>query len=198
MRIWPLFLSASLLATCGSTEVNDTQQVSDAFNNQKTYSSIVSSRGSYDSSLVHRLYAEAIEEDSQLEDWHDQIREVEQRSQQLLDDQLQFINKNAAYHQEAETLARQISDSVLANRIEALLQKNKLAYQPLAKNLTAQALRVNEASQLLSDTKTALMLCRTLPKLQQYQQTGKNLNQQLFAQEKVWQKAANEGTNLCE
>jgi hypothetical protein len=165
-------LTVLILVSCTSRKENKTTPqaaVPKALQDHKENKLIsYSKRGPED--LVEELYDEKVRSSPALK----AIEELIERLNKSKNDSLEVFNdfktKNQQYYGFANSHLNSIKDSVLKKEIEAVIEKNLLAYKNRTSRLEDLVTSLNNRSGSADDGHTALMIVISLGMMNEYQQ----------------------------
>ncbi|HRI25749.1 MAG TPA: hypothetical protein PLZ45_13820 [Ferruginibacter sp.] len=136
---------------------------------EESSSSGILTKKRYEDDLVETLYGELMEKDPQLKQLEKTAIDLDN---QRIDSAMEFNafdNKNSQYYRAGDQHLQRIQDSVLGQRIRAILDNSLAAYRSssqyhknLIETLTAKNLK-------LDDLRTALKIVKTIPLIEKFQ-----------------------------
>ena len=163
-----------VLISCTSRKENKTTPQADvpkALQDKKESSLIsISKRSSYDRDLVEELYKEKVRSTpvlQEIESLIDKLNDAEDDSSEIYND---FKAKNQQYYSSASSHLNSIKDSLLKKEIQAVIEKNTLAYNNKISGLNDLVTNLNGKSGSADDRHTILMILISLGMMKEYQE----------------------------
>ena len=167
-------LTVLILISCTSRNENKTAPQIDVpkalQDNKETSLTVFSKRGYDEHDLVEELYEEKVKSTPQLqaiEKLIDNLNDSQNDSLEVFND---FKGKNLQYHGFAKRHLNSIKDSLLKKEIEAVIEKNSLAYNNRISGLENLVTSLNNKSGSAHDRHSALMIVISLGMMKEYQE----------------------------
>ncbi len=159
-----------LLLSCSENKPKVLQQhnnVPQALAEQKSDASLFTKRSGND--LVQELYEELLKSDPSLITFENAVLELPAQKSDSLNYYQVFTAKNFQYYTSAETYLSQIKDSVLKNRIKALLAESRLKSENALSEHQKLIAEIDTKNNRLADLHYAIRIAVTLPVMEKYQ-----------------------------
>jgi len=137
-------------------------------------------RSSYDESSVDRLYQNLLEKDTVLQNLDKKIRTLSDNHSQKVKTYRQFDENNQKFYDEAQNFLVGISDTVLAQQIQVIVEKNRRAYLQKTQTLRQIDQQNQAKNQQINSFYQVFKLLTTLKAMQDYQKnlpSAKDLEQ---------------------
>ncbi|WP_347218768.1 hypothetical protein [Chryseobacterium sp.] len=138
-------------------------------NAESSVSSIVKSDYSRGGNLVNNIYGELLKNDKTLQDLDKRIADISNKTNIVLNEYTNIIDKSENYYRDAKNLSGSITDSIAKREIEKEIQNSADKYS--LKNQTIKDLikkiRTNQGA--LYEQYTIFKIRKTLPEIEKYQ-----------------------------
>ncbi len=166
-----LVIISFILLSCNRSTKNDAPkpETPKALQEKSNSAEFFSKSRGYDNDLVESLYTELTEKDPELQNLEKMIVELKDQKEDSATTFNAFHNKNTQYYQSGDHHVLQIKDSILRQKIKAILDNSLSAYNNKVqyhKNLLGILLSKDS---YLDDMHTALKIVKTLPIMYKYQ-----------------------------
>jgi hypothetical protein len=161
-----MIISILILCSCSRKQSNKKTDTPVSLQNKKSYS-LVSKRGPGD--LVENLYSELVSETPALKELEEQIDDLDDRKDDSLSDYKKFTNKNENYYTSAGHHFEAINDSILKEKIKAVINTSKNNYNNSTAGLKTLIDQLNDKENSLKDYHLILKLIKTLPLIEEFQ-----------------------------
>jgi len=161
-----LFPIISLIGLSCNNKTNDKLDVPNALSESESYE--ISSKRSQ-INLVDALYADLAEKTPELDHLEKNIVAMLRSKEDSLEKFQSFNQKNETYYEDAIFLKKQIKDSLLRNKINALILKSSLKYKANTKIQHDLIKKIDQQIIAIHDLHAYLKIVKTLPLIEQYQ-----------------------------
>lgn len=119
--------------------------------------------------ILESLYLELKEQRPELLDLEKEMKAVDQAKEKALESYNSYNSKNEQYYSLANQQLSRISDSLLRNSVELLLNKSKYAYDQENAAMALSAAQLENRSVSLHDHQEALKIILTMKQMEKYQ-----------------------------
>ena len=158
-----------LLVCCNSTSIStDKHGIPEAFAQNGSYSdwTSISKRGSYN--LLDKLFNDACEDNDQLNELNDEIKETQQTLYEDSKPMHTFLANNNSYYDYLAAELNNLNDTLLKEALLQVVDGTKSRYEKMEQELDTEILANSSAVQALQDHHTLLKVISTLPIMQKY------------------------------
>ncbi|UHO40120.1 hypothetical protein H5J24_09015 [Chryseobacterium capnotolerans] len=167
--LFATILALSVLS-CRESQPQNPPILENAVDNaESSVSSIVKSDYSRGGNLVNNIYDELLKNDKTLQDLDKRIADISNKTNIVLNEYTNIIDKSENYYRDAKNLSGSITDSIAKREIENEIQNSADKYS--LKNQTIKDLikkiRTNQSA--LYEQYTIFKIRKTLPEIEKYQ-----------------------------
>ncbi|GAA5102316.1 hypothetical protein GCM10023210_43210 [Chryseobacterium ginsengisoli] len=160
-----------LLFSCGESK-SDKPTIENAVDNAE--SSVASSltkgtRYSGQGNMVHQIYDELIKNNKSLQILDNKVNEVDNKTEETTSKYDHIIYKSESYYNDAESLAKSVSDSVTKKEIEKEIKISSEKYNLKIKQIKDLVEKINKNREKIHDTYIIFKIRKTLPEIEKYQ-----------------------------
>lgn len=163
-----LFLTIfTIIISCNSREetTQDTQNETPAALQDKSFD--LKRYKSRDVDLVSLLYKDLVEKSAELQGLENDIENL--NSNDSLDEYYKYDIKSKDYYLSSLNISEEINDSVLKNKVIALIEKSKINYSAKTKELNEIMSKIKDKNKSIDDYHNVLKIVLTLPIIEKYQ-----------------------------
>lgn len=163
-----LFLAIfTIIISCSSREetTQDTQNETPAALQDKSFD--LKRYKSRDVGLVSLLYKDLVEKSAELQGLENDIENL--NSNDSLDEYYKYDIKSKDYYLSSLNISEEINDSVLKNKVIALIEKSKINYSAKTKELNEIMSKIKDKNKSIDDYHNVLKIVLTLPIIEKYQ-----------------------------
>ncbi|MDQ1162090.1 hypothetical protein QE422_002458 [Chryseobacterium sp. SORGH_AS 447] len=172
-RILLIATLSLLIFSCNENRSENKPLVENAVDNSESSVSGSITKGTRFSSreynMVYQIYEELLTNDKGLQSLDNRINEIDDRTDKITSKYDQVINKSETYYNDAEALAKSVSDSIsrkaIVKEIEASAKKYNLKIIKI-KELTEA---IDKNKEKIHDSYTLFKIRKTLPEIEKYQ-----------------------------
>lgn len=161
-----------LLFSCGESK-SDKPIIENAVDNAE--SSVASSItketrfSSRQENMVHQIYDELIKNNKNLQILDNKVNEVDDKTAETTSKYDHIIYKSESYYNDAESLAKSVSDSVTKKEIEKEIKISSEKYNLKIKQIKDLIEKINKNREKIHDTYIIFKIRKTLPEIEKYQ-----------------------------
>ncbi|WP_129021879.1 hypothetical protein [Edaphocola flava] len=167
-----IFLSGVTLLSCGGKTEHNTDNIPNALQDEpqrNTYSSISKVRDKSD--IIESLYQEQVAQSPELQEIESTMAAMHKAKLDSGRVFFEYSSNNNKYYEHVNSMAQQIKDSVLAQKMLQFIQQSETQYSSLSKGLQELDKEINSGRGTLEDLYYALKIKTTLPVMEQYQKS---------------------------
>lgn len=166
-----LVIISFIVLSCNQSTKNDAPkpETPKALQEKNSTAELYSKSRGYDSDLVESLYSELTEKDPELQNLEKMIIELNDQKEDSAKTFNAFHNKNTQYYQSGDHHVLQIKDSILRQKIKAILDNSLSAYNNKVQHHKDLLEILLTKDAYLDDMHTALKIVKTLPVMHKYQ-----------------------------
>ncbi|WP_073294151.1 hypothetical protein [Chryseobacterium polytrichastri] len=163
-------LSLSLLS-CSENKYQNKPIVENAVDNSESSVGSLkeSSLYSRDINMVHQIYGELMKNDKKLQALDDKINKINEETEKGTSQYNGIIGKTETYYNDAATLARAISDSLLKQEINKEVNASLEKYHLKIKRIKDLIAEVDKNKVKLHNQYVIFKIRKTLPEIEKYQ-----------------------------
>ncbi len=158
----------TLIGLSCNNRTNDKLDVPDALSESDSYE-LYSKRSQIN--LVDALYADLAKKTPELDQLEKNILAMKKSKEDSLEKFQSFNQKNSTYYEDAIVLKKKIKDSLLRNKINALILESSLKYKASIKVQQGLINKIDQQIVAINDLHVYLKIIKTLPLIEQYQRT---------------------------
>ncbi|KMQ67342.1 hypothetical protein ACM39_14430 [Chryseobacterium sp. FH2] len=168
-----IFLASSLilLFSCGENKPDNKPLVENAVDNAE--SSITSLKDSKlysrDVNMIHQIYGELIKNDKTLQILNNKVNSIDGKTQEITSQYDNIISKSETYYNNAETLAKSVTDSITRKEIEKEIKFSSEEYNSKIKHIKDLIEEINKNRVKIHDEYIVFKIRKTLPEIEKYQ-----------------------------
>lgn len=163
LLITTLFL---LLFSCTENKPENELIVENAVENAESKSY---SRYSNGQNMIDAIYHEQIKDDENLKNLDERINTIQEDSRKVKDIYREILNKSAEYYSDAESEAKNMTDSILKKQTLELIKASAEKNYTKEKKFRDLILEINRNNELIYNQYSAFKIKRTLPEIEKYQ-----------------------------
>jgi len=158
----------TLIGLSCNNRTNDKLDVPDALSESDSYE-LYSKRSQIN--LVDALYADLAKKTPELDQLEKNILAMKKSKEDSLEKFQSFNQKNSTYYEDAIVMKKEIKDSLLRNKINAMILESSLKYKASIKVQQGLINKIDQQIVAINDLHIYLKIIKTLPLIEQYQRT---------------------------
>ena len=185
-----IFLSCNLRTNRTSSDIdnNEEKEIPKVLLEEKDESS---SRIKGSDDLVEEIYDDILKNDERLKKLDESINDNNKKMYNALKDFEDYKRKSAQYYSSAESVALNITDSILSSRVTLDIANSKIKYEKLIQNLSNADSLIRDLSVKIKENYKAFKIQKTLPVIEKYQKekivNGKTMDEFIQEEKKLLQ-----------
>ena len=168
-----LFPIITLIGLSCNNRTNDKLDVPDALSESDSYE-LYSKRSQIN--VVDALYADLAKKTPELDQLEKNILAMKESKEDSLEKFQSFNQNNSTYYEDAIVMKKEIKDSLLRNKINAMILESSLKYKTSIKVQQGLINKIDQQILAINDLHVYLKIIKTLPLIEQYQRTHRKAN----------------------
>jgi hypothetical protein len=121
------------------------------------------------SDILDNIYNEQLASRPDLKEIENIIKNIKEEQVEAINDFEQFHSKNSEYYNSANYHLNNFSDSVLREKIKAIINESEKNYKAKSSKIASLAAQINQQSLTISDYHEALKAIVTIPVIEKFQ-----------------------------